>query len=101
MREDAMQRDDALRILREFKEKHGDEFYLTAIGLFGSVAREEANDLSDIDVVFKTTRPNLFRASRMRLELERLMGRHVDLVRLRDRMDPRLKARIEHDAHFA
>ena len=96
-----MQRDDALRILRDFKEKHGAEYGLTAIGLFGSVARGAAGDSSDVDVVFQTDNPNLFRASRMRLELERMMGCHVDVVRLRDRMNPRLKARIERDAHYA
>jgi len=96
-----MQREDALKILRDFKEKHGSEYGLTAIGLFGSVARGSANDASDIDVVFETDRPNLFRASRMRQELERRMGCHVDLVRLRERMNPRLRARIERDVHFA
>ena len=96
-----MTRDEALAILKRFKERHGAEYGLTAIGLFGSLARDAATEDSDIDVVFQTERPNLFRASRMRQELETMMGRRVDIVRLRDRMNPHLKQRILRDARYA
>lgn len=96
-----MTREEALAILKRFKDLHGDEYELKAIGLFGSVARGSATDDSDIDVVFETDRPNLFRASRMRQELEAMMGRRVDVVRLRERMNPHLRQRILRDARYA
>lgn len=95
-----MNRENALAVLRQFKREHGDEYKLTALGLFGSVARDAATDKSDVDIVFKTDAPNLFRTSRMRQELERLMGRRVDVIRFRERMNPHLKARIEAEARY-
>lgn len=68
--------------------------------MFGSVARDEAVDGSDVDIVYKTDRPNLIRSSRMRQELVELLGCDVDVVRYRNRMNPRLKARIERDALY-
>lgn len=95
-----LQPDEVLAILRRFKNSRGESYGITRIGVFGSVARGEPGPDSDIDVVYETDRPNLFRASHMRQELEELMGRHVDVVRLRAHMNPRLKARIQREARY-
>ena len=55
--------------LREFKEQRGAEYHLLALGYFGSYARNEATAESDVDIVFETDAPNLFRTSSMRLDL--------------------------------
>ncbi len=86
--------------LKIFIERHGDEYGLRSLGIFGSFARGEAGDESDVDIVFETNSPNLFRTARMRQELEQLLARHVDVVRLRDNMNPRLKKRIMEEARF-
>ena len=96
-----IQQDDVLAILRRFKEGRGETYGIKKIGVFGSVARGDPQRDSDIDIVYETDTPNLFRTSHMRQELEELMGRHVDVVRLRSHMNPRLKARIEREAHYA
>lgn len=54
------EQDKALAALRRFKERRGKEYAITDIGLFGSVVRDEAVEASDVDVVYKTDRPNLF-----------------------------------------
>lgn len=95
-----MNKDEALAALRRFKERRSEEYSLTGIGLFGSVARDEAMESSDVDIVYKTDKPNLFRSSRMRQELAELLGCDVDVVRYRDRMNPSLKARIEREALY-
>jgi hypothetical protein len=95
-----IQRDDVLAILKRFKEVRGESYSITRIGVFGSVARGELKPDSDIDIVYETDMPNLFRASHMRQELEELMGRHVDVIRLRPHMNPRLKARIQREARY-
>ena len=95
-----MRRENALAALRRFKKERGKEFDIVALGLFGSVARDEAGERSDVDIVFRTDSPNLFRVSRMRQELAALMGCEVDVVRVRDRMNPRLRARIEREATY-
>ena len=86
--------------LKTFKERHGDEYGLLSLGIFGLFARGEATEDSDVDVVFDTNAPNLFRASRMRLDLQDLLGRSVDVVRLRGLTNPRLKARVEKEAVY-
>ncbi len=53
-----------------------------------------------MDVVFETDAPNLFRTSRMRQELETLLARRVDVVRLRPHMNPRVRARILREARY-
>ncbi|MDN5935873.1 MAG: nucleotidyltransferase family protein [Nitrosospira sp.] len=96
----AIQRDDVLAILRRFKEVCGESYGIARIGVFGSVARGDPKPDSDIDIVYETDMPNLFRASHMRQELEALMGRHVDVIRLRPHMNPKLKARIQREARY-
>ena len=92
---------DMLASLKRFKEQHGKEYRLLSLGIFGSFARDEATENSDVDIVFETDEPNLFRAARLKEDIEALLSRHVDIVRLRERMNPRLKARIEREARYA
>ena len=96
----AATRESILAKLRDFKERHGEEYGLRAIGVFGSFARDEAREDSDIDIVFDTSMPNLLRTSRMRQDLEEFLGRHVDVVRFREDMNPRLRERIRREAHY-
>ncbi len=87
-------------LLKAFKEQHGEDYHLRALGYFGSYARNEATAESDVDIVFETEAPNLFRTSRMRQDLVEWLGRPVDVVRLRRMMNPRLKARIQKEAVY-
>jgi predicted nucleotidyltransferase len=85
-------------LLKAFKERHAQEYHLLALGYFGSYARNEATPESDIDVVFETDQPNLFRTVRLKQELEALLGRPVDVLHLRGLSNPRLRARVENEA---
>jgi hypothetical protein len=95
-----MQRDEALKLLRTYKENHADAYGIISLGLFGSVARNEATEESDVDIVVQMKRPNLFLLSRIRIELEELFHTHVDIVRLRERMNEFLKNQITKDAVY-
>jgi uncharacterized protein len=86
--------------LREYKTSGVNEYQPTALGYFGSFARGEATEESDIDIVFDTSAPNLFRAVMLREDLEELLGRPVDLVQLNGLNNPRMKARIEREAIY-
>jgi len=97
---EALTRESILDRLRDFKERYGEQYGLQAIGIFGSFARGEAGADSDIDVVFDTSTPNLFRTARMRQDLEEFLGRHVDVLQLRGLTNPRLKERIEKEAVY-
>jgi len=87
-------------LLRGFLEQHGPEYHLQALGYFGSYARNEATAESDVDIVFDTDAPNLFRTAAMWQDLVDLLGRPVDLVRLQGLSNPRLKARVEREAVY-
>ncbi|NLF00771.1 MAG: nucleotidyltransferase family protein [Anaerolineales bacterium] len=94
------QREEVLEILRRHKPQFAARYELTALGVFGSVARGEAGPGSDVDIVYVTDAPNLFRAARMKQELEHLLACSVDIVRLRERMNPRLRQRILREARY-
>ncbi len=96
----AVTRESLLKELKAFKERHGEEYGLRSLGIFGSFARGEAEEDSDVDIVFDTNAPNLFRAVRLRQDLEEFLGRPVDLLQLRGLTDPRLRARVEKEAVY-
>jgi len=95
-----MTRDDVLTVLRKFKAEHAQHYNILEIGIFGSVARGDARPDSDVDIVFQTDEPNLFRTASMKVELEHLLARRVDIVRFREGMNPNLKRRIQKEAHY-
>jgi predicted nucleotidyltransferase len=95
-----MNRDDILAVLHQFKQDYAEHYSILKIGVFGSIARDEAREDSDVDIVFETNEPNLFRTASMKAELENLLARRVDVVRLRKRMNPHLKQRILREARF-
>jgi hypothetical protein len=69
-----------------------------SLAVFGSLARGEATPASDIDVLVEFDRPvGLFEFIRLKLYLEELTGRHVDLV-TPDALRPALRAEILNEA---
>jgi predicted nucleotidyltransferase len=57
------------------------EFGVRSMALFGSFARGEAKRTSDIDILVEFDRPvGLFEFARLKLYLEEMLGRKVDLV---------------------
>lgn len=96
-----MKQKEALELLQSYKRNHAEEFGIVRIGLFGSVARDEATQESDVDVVIETKHPNLFKLSRIRLDLKELMHAHVDLVNYRENMNTFLKECIKKEAIYA
>ena len=87
-------------LLRTFKEQHAEEYHLRALGYFGSYARNEAGEESDVDIVFDSDAPNLFKTAMLRQDLEAWLGRPVDVLQLRGLANPRLKARVEKEAVY-
>lgn len=95
-----MNRETILQTLRTYKEEMGACCGITALGLFGSVARGQGTQESNVDIVIQIETPNLLTLSRVRQELEERIGRHVDVVRYREHMNPFLKKRIDTDALY-
>lgn len=91
-----MKRDELLARLRELKpwfEDHG----IIRVRVFGSHARDEAGPDSDVDLLVEFAEgsaPDLFSFSGIRLELEKRLGRPVDLMTPRG-LSPRIAHRIQ------
>ncbi|MBO9369640.1 MAG: nucleotidyltransferase domain-containing protein [Chloroflexi bacterium] len=95
-----MRREEVLSLLAQFRDRRAKEFGITRIGIFGSLARGEATDASDVDVVVELERPDLLLLVGIKQELEELLQRSVDVVQYRERMNPFLKKRILRDAVY-
>ena len=78
-----------LRLLKQFKDTKGATYGIQKIGLFGSVARGEQKEGSDVDVIYEGE-PNILLRSRMKRELESLFGCTVDIVRFRKQLESTL-----------
>ena len=87
-------KDELLVRLRTLKPELAARYGVSQIGIFGSVARNEDHQTSDIDVVVHMP-PDMLKRVRLKAELEHLFGKEVDVIRYRDSMNPYLKGRIE------
>ncbi len=86
--------------LAEFKSQFGDKFGIIRLGIFGSVAREENNENSDIDIVVEVKKPSLTIMYELEQSLKALFGCDVDLVRYRQSLRPLFKSNIQKDVVF-
>jgi len=91
-------RDYILSVLKTYKKERGEEYGIKEIGLFGSYARGDAKKGSDVDVFLKLEHSNLFLLSRIRLDLEEMLGVPTDVIQLRSKMNRYLKKHIEEEA---
>ena len=67
---------------------------------FGSVARKENTENSDIDIVVEVQKPSLQLMYELKEALKQLFNCEVDLVRFRDSLRPLFKSNIERDAIY-
>ncbi len=88
-----MRRDEVLAILRANRRELAG-LGVKSLALFGSTARDQAGPRSDIDLLVEIERPmGLFKFLDIKDYLERILGRHVDLV-TREALKPQLRDRI-------
>jgi len=96
-------RNHALKIIAEHRDKLARDFGIKSLALFGSVVRNEATPTSDVDLLveFENRPVGLFHLSRTQHYLEGILGvSKVDLV-LRDSIKPALRERILQEAIHA
>ena len=93
-----MRREKALHILAEHHQEMRERFSVKSLRLFGSVARDEASEQSDVDVLvdFDDT-PSLFGFLKLQEYLRKLLGAKVDLV-TESGLKERARPRVEQDA---
>ena len=92
-------RDEVLKILQENREAIRN-YGVRRLGLFGSCARGEVTEASDLDFVVEFEKKTFDAYMDLKEFLEGLFGCRVDLV-LADTIKPRLRAAILAEAVYA
>lgn len=90
--------DARLYIGRE-RERLGRVYGVRNIAIFGSVARGEATETSDMDILVEMDSPTFDRYMDLKFELEDRLGVTIDLV-LADAIKDRLRNAIEREALY-
>lgn len=76
-----MRRDEVLRVLSKHRTELAERFNVRSLALFGSIARDEATEASDVDVLVDFLSPPGFEGyMNLKFRLEELLGCSVDLV---------------------
>ena len=95
-----MSRNEIIKYLKKFKEENMTKYHIERLGVFGSVARDTANDNSDIDIVVVLSRQDLFDIIGIKQSLEERLKSSVDVVSYRETMNSFLKNRIDKEAIY-
>jgi len=76
-----------------------EQFSVVEIGLFGSFVREDTHPDSDIDILVKLSNKTFRNYMGLKLFLEDLLGRNIDLV-LADAVKPRIKPIVFNEVEY-
>jgi predicted nucleotidyltransferase len=88
---------DYLQLLRDYKNQHAAEYGIVRMGIFGSVARGEQKEDSDIDIYYEGPSMGLKSLVRLPHELEDALGVPVDVIRRHSNLQPHFVERIMKD----
>lgn len=90
-----------INLLKQYRERNAARLGIQRIGIFGSVARGEQNNNSDLDIFVDIKEPDYFILCNIHDDLEKLCGYKVDLVHLHKFLRPLFLKNIEKDAIMA
>ena len=89
-----------IAILHKYMAENAHKYGIVRMRIFGSVARGEQTESSDVDVCVEGRLYGFFALAGIKQELEELLGCKVDIVRLRDKMDSFLRERIQKEGIY-
>lgn len=92
---------DYVSVIKQNSAKITTDFGVKRLCVFGSVARNEQTERSDLDVCVETETPNPFLLADFKDFLEQLFKCSVDVVRFHKNMNPLFKSRIEKEGVYA
>ena len=95
-----MTKDECINLLKKYTDILKNKYGITSLSLFGSTARGEQKEGSDIDLFVDTETPNPFLLMDAKGFLEDATGSSVDIVRNHQNLNPRLRKRILKDGIF-
>jgi predicted nucleotidyltransferase len=89
-------RTECIQKLQACKNVMTEKYGVHSMRLFGSVARNEQNESSDVDVCVEME-PSLLRRSGLKIYLEEMLKCKVDVLRVHKNMDSYLSQQIARD----
>ena len=95
-----MQKKDILDFLKLHKKEMQKKYNIKKIALFGSYARDEARDDSDIDLSIETDEKDPFILVHLKEELSQAFNKPIDIIHYRKSMNTYLKKHIEKDGIY-
>ena len=91
---------EIIAILKKFKAESASKYGITSLGLFGSFARNQQRETSDVDVYVTLKESDFFVLERIKEELESLIHSNIDIVNYRDSLRNSFKQNILNDAIY-
>ena len=91
---------EIIAILKKFKAESASKYGITSLGLFGSFARNQQRETSDVDVFVTLKDSDFFVLERIKEELESLIHSNIDIVNYRDSLRNSFKQNILNDAIY-
>lgn len=91
---------DPIELIREHATELHNDYRVAKLGIFGSFARGEATENSDVDILVEFIEPvDIFHFMRLQQYLSEILGRQVDLV-TPDALKPLSKDKVLKEALY-
>jgi hypothetical protein len=94
-----MRREDIEKTLRAQKAYLAEKYHVKKIGIFGSYARNEETNDSDIDILVEFNRPVGFEFLELKEYLESMFNKPIDLV-TKNALKPYMKEEILSEVQY-
>lgn len=95
-----MEQKEIIEIVRTYRKNAPDEYGILRLGVFGSAARDTLTEASDVDIVVELEKPDYSALAGILVDLEKVLGRPVDIIRYRESLHPIIKRRIDAEAVY-
>ncbi|HAL46058.1 MAG TPA: nucleotidyltransferase [Phycisphaerales bacterium] len=92
--------DEIISALKQYKQDHQKEYGIKSLGIFGSVSKGEISKNSDLDIFVELEKPDLFLLADIKQDIEQDLNIPVDIVRMRENMNPLLQKIIARDGIY-
>lgn len=90
-------KNECISILQENQQRIQKEFGVTGMSVFGSVAREDNTEGSDVDILVDMP-PKILLMSGLKDYLESILKTSVDLIRRHSHLSPNFLRQVSKDA---
>lgn len=91
---------EIIDLLKRFKSTSAHKYGIRSLGIFGSFARNQQDEQSDLDIFVTLQEADFFILEKIKEELEQLMHFNIDVINFRDTLRDSFKQNILKDAIY-